>query len=142
MNGSPPMPSLDDIKVDDLPEFREARGSLVVAELSAYVPFEVVRIFYVRDVPVNVTRGMHAHRECRQYMICQAGRVLIEATDGKQTRQIELRAGQAVLMESGIFYSERYLDRETVLLVLCDKPYDVNDYIDSMDEFIALYRAG
>jgi dTDP-4-dehydrorhamnose 3,5-epimerase-like enzyme len=134
------MPFLDDIKIDDLPEFRDSRGSLVVAELSEYVPFKVVRIFYVRDVPVNVTRGKHAHRECRQYMICQAGRVLIEATDGKRTRQIELQSGQAVLMDSGIFYSEQYLDRETVLLILCDKPYDVKDYIDSMDEFLALHQ--
>lgn len=129
---------MPDIKVDDLPEFRDARGSLVVAEFSEYVPFKVARIFYVHDVPVNVTRGKHAHRECRQYMICQAGRLLIEATDGKQTQRIELKAGQAILMDNGIFYSETYLDRETVLLVLCDKPYDVNDYVDSADEFLAL----
>lgn len=135
------MPDLNDIKVDELPQFRDERGSLVVAEFSACVPFDVMRIFYVREVPVNVTRGKHAHRECRQYMICQAGRVLIEATNGKQTRQIELSAGQAVLVDNGIFYSETYLERETVLLVLCDKPYDVKDYIDNMDEYLALYRA-
>jgi dTDP-4-dehydrorhamnose 3,5-epimerase-like enzyme len=90
-------------------------------------------------VPINTVRGQHAHRDCRQYMICQNGRVLVDASDGSRTRQITLNPGQAVLMEKGIFYSETYLDRDSALLVLCDKPYDRNDYIDSMEEFIAVF---
>jgi UDP-2-acetamido-3-amino-2,3-dideoxy-glucuronate N-acetyltransferase len=133
------MPNVHDIKVDDLPSYRDARGNLVVAELSKYIPFDVVRLFYVHDVPINAVRGQHAHRNCRQYMICQRGQVLVDASDGSQTRQITLNPGQAVLMENGIFYSETYLDRNSTLLVLCDKPYDRKDYIDSMEEFIAIF---
>jgi UDP-2-acetamido-3-amino-2,3-dideoxy-glucuronate N-acetyltransferase len=128
------MRSVNDIKVDNLPTIRDARGNLVVAEFSAYVPFQVVRLFYVHDVPANTTRGKHAHRRCRQYMICQTGRVLVDAADGRQTRQIELNAGQAVLMEPRIFFSETYADRGTLLLVLCDQPYDKDEYINSMEE--------
>jgi hypothetical protein len=46
-------------------------------------------------------------------MICQTGRVLVDATDGTQTRQIELCSGQAVLIEHGIFTSETYVDHDT-----------------------------
>ena len=67
-------------------------------------------------------------------MICQTGRVIVEATDGTQTRKIELCSGQAVLIECGIFTSETYVDRDTVLLVLCDRPYDRDDYIESICE--------
>jgi dTDP-4-dehydrorhamnose 3,5-epimerase-like enzyme len=133
------MPRVDDIKVDDLPGYRDPRGNLVVAEVGNFVPFPVVRLFYVYDVPINTVRGQHAHRDCRQYMICQNGRVLVDASDGSRTRQITLYPGQAVLMEKGIFYSETYLDPDSTLLVLCDKPYDRNDYIDSMEEFIAIF---
>jgi UDP-2-acetamido-3-amino-2,3-dideoxy-glucuronate N-acetyltransferase len=131
-----------DIKIDNLPTIRDARGSIVVAEFSAYVPFQVVRLFYVHDVPIDTIRGQHAHRRCRQYMICQFGRVLIDAADGRQTRRIELNAGQAALIERGIFSSETYVDRNTVLLVLCDQPYDSNDYIYGMGEFLRTCSAG
>ncbi len=133
------MPNIDSIKIDDLPTFRDPRGNLVVAEFERFVPFPVVRLFYIYDVPVNTIRGQHAHRRCRQYLICQRGRVLVEATDGKRTRRIELNRGQAILMESGIFYSETYLDRDSTLLVLCDQPYDYNDYVQSMEEFLEIY---
>lgn len=133
------MPSVHDIKVDDLPSYRDARGNLVVAELGKYVPFDVVRLFYVHDVPINTVRGQHAHRDCRQYMICQSGQVLVDASDGSRRRQIKLNPGQAILMGTGIFYSETYLDRDSALLVLCDKPYDRSDYIDSMEDLTAIF---
>jgi UDP-2-acetamido-3-amino-2,3-dideoxy-glucuronate N-acetyltransferase len=127
------MPNLNDIKIDNLPKFRDARGSLVVAEFFNYIPFSVVRLFYIHDAPINAVRGKHAHRRCRQYMICQTGRVLIDATDGTQTRRIELCSGQAVLIENGIFTSQTYVERDTVLLVLCDRLYEKDDYIHSID---------
>jgi len=125
------MPSVDDIKIDELPRFDDARGELVVADFSEVVPFPVVRLFYVHDVPANTTRGRHAHRRCRQYMICQTGRIVIEANDGTRTRRFELAAGQAVFMENGIFFSETYLEPGSVVLVLCDRPYEEDDYIRS-----------
>lgn len=133
------MPNVNDIKIDDLPRISEARGNLTVVEFSKFVPFSVVRLFYVYDVPANTIRGKHAHRQCRQYMICQNGRVLVDATDGRQTRRIELNPGQAILIEHGIFTSEMYVDLDTVLLVLCDRPYDPNDYIRNMEEFLSIY---
>lgn len=123
-----------DIKINDLPSFKDQRGNLIVADLDKLVPFPVVRLFYIRDVPVNTIRGQHAHRRCRQYVICQSGRVLMDIADATHTRRVELKAGQAVLMESGIFHSEMYLDSDSIVLVLCDQPYDRSDYIDSMDE--------
>ncbi len=132
-------PSVSDIKIDNLPTMCDARGCLVVAEFSAYVPFQVVRVFYVHSVPINTIRGEHAHRHGRQYMICQTGRVLVDANDGALTRRIELSPGQAMLMECGIFFRETYVDRDTVLLVLCDSPFDSKDYIRTMEEFIRNY---
>ena len=132
-------PSVADIKVDDLPTMRDDRGCLVVAEFGAHVPFQVVRVFYVHGVPANTIRGEHAHRHGRQYMICQTGRVLVDANDGTLTRRIELSPGQAMLMECGIFFRETYVDRDTVLLILCDSPFDKSDYIRTMEEFMRSY---
>jgi dTDP-4-dehydrorhamnose 3,5-epimerase-like enzyme len=130
------MPNVNDIKVENLPIMRDARGNLVVAEFSKHVPFPVVRLFYVYGVPANTSRGKHAHRRGRQYLICQSGRVHVDVDDGTQSRRIELNAAQAVLIENGIFASETYVDQNSVLLVLCDIPYDRSDYIESREEFL------
>lgn len=131
------MPDVNDIKINNLPRKRDARGNLVVAEFSEFVPFAVARLFYVHGVPVNTSRGHHAHRQGRQCYICQSGRVRVDVHDGIKARRIELYPDQAVLIESGIFASETYLDQNSVLLVLCDRPYDRGDYIESMEEFFA-----
>jgi WxcM-like, C-terminal len=134
------MPDVNVIRIDSLPRKRDARGNLVVAEFNEFVPFAVARLFYVCDVPVNTCRGNHAHRHGRQYYICQSGRVRVDLHDGTRARRIELNPGHAVLIENGIFASETYLDRNSMLLVLCDRPYDRADYIESMDEFLAEMR--
>jgi dTDP-4-dehydrorhamnose 3,5-epimerase-like enzyme len=133
---APAMADVNDIKIDNLPTMRDPRGNLVVAEFNKYLPFPVVRLFYVYGVPANTTRGNHAHHRLRQYLICQTGRVLISTADGMRTRQIELHPGQAVLIGQGIFASETYLDSDSVLLVLCDRPYEEDDYIRTMEEFL------
>jgi len=135
------MPSVRDARIDAIPQKIDARGTLAVAEFSRFVPFKVVRIFYVFGVPPGTTRGRHAHKLCSQYMICQRGRVHMELSDGAETRGFELKAGNGMLIEPGIFASESYLDADTVLLALCDRPYEAEDYIHTMDEFLEYVRA-
>lgn len=132
--------TLDNLKIDRLPTMRDARGALTVAEFDQYVPFPVVRLFYVREVPPNTVRGQHAHFRCSQYAICIGGRARIDLTDGIGTRSVSLCPGQAVLIEPGIFATETYLDADTVLLILCDRPYEKDDYIHTLDEFLRLRR--
>jgi WxcM-like, C-terminal len=129
------MNALDAIKVDTLPTMRNARGALTVLELDRFIPFPVVRLFYVWDVPTNTERGQHAHRRCSQYLICASGRLEIKLNDGVNHRHLELSAGNALLIMPGIFAAEIYRDSGTVLLVLCDRPYEKDDYIYSVDEF-------
>jgi dTDP-4-dehydrorhamnose 3,5-epimerase-like enzyme len=131
------MPNVDDIRIDNLPRKGDTRGNLVVAEFGEFVPFTVVRLFYVHGVPANTSRGHHAHRHGRQYYICQSGRVRVDIHDGTKSRRIELNPDQAVLIDNGIFASETYLDQNSVLLVLCDRSYDRDDYIESFEEFLA-----
>ena len=135
------MTSVHDIGVDHLTVIRDPRGELVIAEFRDLVPFPVVRLFYVRDVPPGQALGGHAHVRCRQYMICQAGRIAVTLFDGEQERVMELSPGQAILVEPGIFGTESYLDPESTLLVLCDRPYEKDDYIHERDGVVG-FRKG
>lgn len=134
-------PSVSAARLDTLPTIRDTRGALTIAEFGRFVPFEVARIFYVREVPAGMSRGGHAHHRCRQYVICQSGRLRVQLADGDHERSFDLSAGQAVLIEPGIFGTQTYLDDDSVCLVLCDRPYEADDYINGMDAFLE-YRRG
>lgn len=122
--------NLADVTVKDFIRNRDKRGELTVLE---QMPFEVVRFFYVHDVPAGTTRGQHGHFRCRQYLICQVGRLLVEMTDGTDTRRFELQPGQGVALEPGLFGTETYIEPGTVMLVLCDRAYDKGDYIHDLE---------
>ena len=121
--------SLDKIEIVECQDISDIRGGLFVFTLDPIVPFEVKRIFYVYDVPVNAVRGRHGHYRCHQFMICQKGRVLVTMANGLATRNIELQSGQAILIEPLIFAEQTYLEPDSILLVLCDRPYEEDDYI-------------
>ena len=128
------------IMVNQLTVRRDARGELVVAELQKDVQFPILRLFYVRDVPVGSVRGRHGHYRCRQMMICQKGRIKVDVSDGEGARHFILKPGNFLVLEPGLIATETYLDDDSTLLVLCDQPYDPEDYIFTF-EALAAFRA-
>ena len=48
----------------------DLRGNLIVAEFEKEIPFAVKRYFMIYGVPNSEVRGEHAHRKCKQYLIC------------------------------------------------------------------------
>jgi hypothetical protein len=126
---------VDAITVDQLPSHRsDERGAVTPVEFARFVPFQPVRLFYAYDVPEGAVRGRHANRTGREYLICQSGRVRLDLADQAKARVITLSAGEGVLIEPGIFAVDTYLDPGTVLLVLCDRPYDHADYIHTLED--------
>src|SRR5262249_31521843 len=116
-----------------LPQYKDARGTLVPVELASIVPFQVVRLFWISHVPVGISRGGHAHKACRQFMICVAGRIHLEVSDCDDSRGFELRPGQALDVPPALFASETYLEIGSTLLVLCNRPFEADDYLDDID---------
>lgn len=109
--------------------FADPRGALVPIELTAAVPFPIARLFWVRDVPNGMSRGGHAHKLCSQYMICVSGRIGVGVSDTVSERAFELEPGHALLVPPGIFATETYATPDSTLLVLCDRAYEVADYV-------------
>src|SRR5215469_12998092 len=133
-------PGVKHARIDSLQVFSDSRGALTVVEFSKSVPFPVVRLFYISGVPAGTSRGGHAHYRCNQYVICQSGRLQVVLADGVHERSFDLSAGQAILIESGVFATQTYLDADSASLVLCDHPFDADDYIDDMDAFMKYCR--
>ena len=128
-----------DLQLAALPTFARADGELIVAQTGDEVPFPIARIFTVR-ASNGVTRANHAHKLCRQFMICTYGAVEAICDDGENRASYQLDSGnKALFVPASLWVSVRF-EVESVLLVLCDRPYEPLDYISDYDEFIAWRR--
>lgn len=135
------LPHVSDLCVVSFPVFKDQRGSLGVAELRSLVRFPVERLFWINDVPPHALRGGHAHKLCNQFMICLSGRISIEVYDGDVEQTVSLPAGCGVHIPPAIYATERFEQPSSLLAVLCDLPYDKNDYINHRAELITFRRA-
>ena len=112
------------------------RGSLGVIEIASHAPFVPVRMFWISGVAPGTARGGHAHRECSQFMVCLSGKVRVDAMDGTVKQEFLLERGDFINIIPGIFATEAFLEEGTVLGVLCDRPYEPEDYIYERDLFV------
>lgn len=123
------------------PFISDMRGNLSAGEFEKTVPFTPKRYFLVFDVPSAETRGEHAHRQCKQFLICIKGKCSVVADDGTNRQEFLLDRPDLGLylppMTWGIQY--RY-SSDAALLVFASDYYDKNDYIRSYTEFLAIAR--
>jgi len=109
--------------------FGDDRGTLGVVDLVGHAPFVPVRIFWISDVPTGKARGGHAHKACSQFVVCLHGRVVVDAFDGTANQRFVLEAGDFINLVPGIFATEEFVEPGSLLLVVCDRPYEADDYI-------------
>ncbi len=113
-----------------LPTHADTRGRLTPLDFGA-LPFVPQRLFTVTDVPPGGIRGQHGHRSSRQLLVCLQGEIAVEMRHHDATAATVLHAGgPALLLEPGVWCSQAYRDRQTLLLVLASEPYDPASYID------------
>jgi dTDP-4-dehydrorhamnose 3,5-epimerase-like enzyme len=119
-----------------LPRHARDDGEVIVAEAAAGVPFAIARLFALRT-PVGAVRGRHAHRRCAQFMICLNGAVDVEVDDAAERRIVSLaRSDRALLVPPTIWNTVTFRAPESVLAVLCDRPYEAEDYVRDYAEFV------
>jgi len=129
-------PTVDQLRVNELPCHRGSDGGeIAVMESGIAVPFVMARAFSTR-APKETVRGRHAHRCCSQFMIASNGSIDIRCDDGRATAEFRLEcADQGLLVPPGIWTEVKFASDHAVLLVLCDRGYEVHDYIRDYDEF-------
>lgn len=126
---------IKDIKSIQLKYFPEERGELSVIEKND-IPFEFKRVFTIRANKGDL-RGNHAHKECKQFMMCLNGEVEILCKDGDKEVIFNLnKPNKGIMIPNDIWSKQKYLIKDTVLMVLCDLDYDENDYIRDYPEFL------
>ena len=122
------------VKLIELPYLKENNGDLVVVE-GNIIQFNISRVFTVRASKDSV-RGDHAHRHCSQLLICTNGAVEVKCDDARTTEIYVLdKPNFGLFIPPGIWADQKYIEDNTTLTVLCDRPYEEADYIRNYDDF-------
>jgi dTDP-4-dehydrorhamnose 3,5-epimerase-like enzyme len=131
--------SVTSVVLTDLPRHSAANGDVVVMERVSHIPFVIVRVFVV-IAPAGAVRGQHAHKQCTQFLTCPTGCVEIVCDDGLEKATYVLnQPGRGLLIPPSIWAQQIYRETHSVLTVLCDRPYEAEDYIREYPQFLA-YR--
>lgn len=127
------------VRVIDVPNHIDMRGSLAAGEVGEILPFAPTRYFVVFSVPSQHVRGEHAHRECWQFLTCLAGSLTVHLDDGRKRAEVALDSpARGVLIPPMVWASQFKYSLDAVLLVLASHTYDAADYVRDYGEYLSL----
>ena len=128
----------DEARLIDLPKLVDPRGNLTVAEEMKNIPFKVSRVYWTYDVPSGESRGGHAHKHCREFIIAVSGSFDVTLDNGHGTREtFHLNHPyQGLLVETRIWRTLDDFSSGAVCLVLASDLFDEDDYWYDYDEFL------
>lgn len=127
---------MDKVRLINFPCYQEDNGDLVVIqEMDDSVPFHISRVFNVRADKDSI-RGRHAHSECTQLLVCTNGSIEVSCDDGEtQSIHILNKPYRGLLILPEVWVEQKYLENSSILTVLCDQPFNEEEYIRNYDEF-------
>ncbi|MBZ4189994.1 sugar 3,4-ketoisomerase [Niabella beijingensis] len=137
------MYSVNDCKVVELPIVHNESGNITVLENGANIPFDIKRIYYLYDVPMDTERGGHAHYDLNQYIIAASGSFRVLLDDCINQKEVFLnRPDRALHIVPGIWREIRDFSSGSICLVLASTIYSEEDYIRNYDDLKAFRNEG
>lgn len=129
------------VRLIDLPVVSDPRGDLTFIEGHRHVPFDIRRVYYLYNVPVDAERGGHAHLELEQVVFALSGSFRIKIDDGRQQTEYWLRDPRKGLYINRLIWREMdSFSQGAVCMVLASEPYEETDYIRDYDSFTRVVR--
>ena len=113
------------IKTIKLSSYKKKSGKLIPISFDKKFPINVKRIFYIFGKK-NEYRGDHAHKKCKQLFIPISGNISLNLSPKKNI---------GVLVSNLVWCRLKFLTKNSIVLVLCDRKYEFKDYIEKYAEF-------
>lgn len=121
----------------NLPKVIDRRGNLSIIEENKHVPFEILRAYWIYDVPGGEVRGGHAYKDNQELIIALSGSFDVVLDDGLENKTFQLnRSYYALYVPSGIWRQMRNFSTNSLALILSSTLYNENDYIMEYASFI------
>jgi dTDP-4-dehydrorhamnose 3,5-epimerase-like enzyme len=127
---------MNKVEIIKLKSFTKKSGTLVPINFNNKFPIKVKRIFYIFGKK-NKYRGDHAHKKCKQLFIPVSGNIalIMKKNDKKKTIVLNSKNNRAFLVPNLIWCRLKFLTKNAIVLVVCDRKYEFNDYIENYTNF-------
>jgi dTDP-4-dehydrorhamnose 3,5-epimerase-like enzyme len=120
----------------DIPKVIDITGTLGVIEFGEQIDFEVKRVFFLRNISKESTRGFHSHKSLKQLIICLNGTLSLMLDSGIEVETISMSPDSPAVYVDGRVWREMHnFSDDAVLLVLCDREYRFDEVIREYDKF-------
>lgn len=120
-----------------IPKFHDIRGNLSFIEESSILPFKLERVYWIYDVPGGETRGGHAYKLNKEFIIAISGSfdVIIDNGNTKQTYSLN-RSYYGLYVPEGLWREINNFSTNALAFILASTPYDPDDYIRDYSDFL------
>jgi len=127
---------MNEVEIIKLKSFTKKSGTLVPINFNNKFPIKVKRIFYIFGKK-NKYRGNHAHKKCKQLFIPLSGKIslIMKKNDKEKKLVLNSKNNRAFLVPNLIWCRLKFLTKNAIVLVVCDRKYEFNDYIGNYTNF-------
>ena len=116
--------------------FKKKSGTLLPFSLKKDFPIKIKRIFFINGKK-NFVRGDHAHKKCSQFLFHILGKIKVDyiSKHKKGTILLNYSKREGFLLKPKTWCKIKFLTKNAILMVACDKEYDFKDYIENLSDF-------
>lgn len=126
----------DRAKIINLPKILDKRGNLSFFEYPNQLPFEILRTYWIYDVPGGELRGSHAFKEQQEFIIALSGSFDVLLNDGETETKFSLnRSYSGLYIPKMMWRSIENFSTNSLALIVSDQIYDETDYVRDFNEF-------
>ena len=121
--------------------FKNNTGYLIPFSLKKDIPFSVKRIFIINGKKNKISAD-HAHLKCSQYLVVIKGsvNVIYENKKGKYKKKLSSNNKNTLLLKPKTWCRVKFINKDSMLLVFCDREYEFDDYIEYYKEFLKIIK--
>lgn len=125
------------VRLVDLPVISDPRGDLTFLEGQVHIPFDIARVYYLYNVPVDSERGGHAHRALQQVVFALSGSFRMKIDDGFEKTEYWLSNPRKGLFIDRLIWREMdCFSQGAVCMVIASHRYDEADYYRDYNDFV------
>ncbi len=131
--------AIDTVRLIELKKIKDPRGNLTSIESGIDVPFQVMRNYWIYDVPSGMWRDGHAFKEQHEFIIALSGSFDVVVNDGIKEQIFHLSRPQIGLYIPNLTWRHiNNFSTNSVALVLTSTHYNPDDYIEDFENFKTL----
>ena len=128
---------IKEVKIIQLPKIEDDRGNLTFIEGDNHIPFKIKRVYWIYDVPGGQTRGGHAFKEQKEFIVALSGSFDVIVSDGKQETTFSLnRSYYGLYIPNGLWRKMQNFSTNSLAMVLSSTEFSKEDYLRDYQQYL------